>query len=270
MHRPKTFWKVRPPSSAAIIISLRASSSLPRVTAFSRSARPVRGHQRDRFGGRVVARERKVSMQWVSASIPVAAVSAGGNPKVSSGSQTATFGNQVRRNEPELPTVAKGDESRAADFAAGSRRRRNRDHGGDQSGDLRDSAENGGVAIERRLMGREQRNRFGEVDRRAAADGDEAVAIVRPIKIQGRLDRFLGQGSSARPSNTARSSRAACRIRAARSIRRRPPASMTIKGRLTRQARKVGDAFQIPGGSDLEADIRQICPIKPIRTLALC
>ena len=34
----------------------------------------------------------KVSMQWAMASMPVAAVSMGGNPKVSSGSQMAALG----------------------------------------------------------------------------------------------------------------------------------------------------------------------------------
>ena len=103
-------------------------------------------------------------------------------------------------------------------------------------------------------MGREQRNRFGEVDRRAAADGDEAVAIVRPIKIPRAASTASSVGFVGTPSNTgavAEDGRAGSEPLDQSGGDH--PRIRDDQGTADRQARKVG--CQIQGGSDLEADI---------------
>ena len=63
--------------------------------------------------GGLNAGDMKVSMQCAIASMPVAAVSAGGRPSVSSGSQIATLGHDERRDHADLAAVVE-DQDRAA------------------------------------------------------------------------------------------------------------------------------------------------------------
>ena len=52
--------------------------------------------------GGLKAGAMKVSMQWAMASMPVAAVSCGGRPRVSSGSQMAALGTRCQEWKPSL------------------------------------------------------------------------------------------------------------------------------------------------------------------------
>ncbi len=81
----------------------RASRSAP-----SRVARSMWAQARSRpssampSAGGLKAGARKVSMQCAMASIPVAAVSRGGRPSVSAGSQRADFGSRCQEWKPSL------------------------------------------------------------------------------------------------------------------------------------------------------------------------
>jgi hypothetical protein len=81
----------------------RASRSLP-----SRVARSMKFQARSRpssampSAGGLKAGAMKVSMQWATASMPVAAVRWGGRPSVSSGSQIAARGTRCQEWKPSL------------------------------------------------------------------------------------------------------------------------------------------------------------------------
>jgi len=87
----------------ALIMFRRASRSLP-----SRVARSMCAQARSRpssampSAGGLKAGAMKVSMQWAIASMPVAAVRAGGRPSVNSGSQMAALGIRFQEWKPSL------------------------------------------------------------------------------------------------------------------------------------------------------------------------
>ena len=81
----------------------RASRSLPSCVARSMFAADfARPSSAIASAGGFTSGDRKVSMQWAIASIPVAAVSIGGRPTVRSGSQIATFGSSHGDRKPSL------------------------------------------------------------------------------------------------------------------------------------------------------------------------
>lgn len=91
--QPRPFWKAMAPCIDALMRFRRASRSLPSLVARSmwaqarsRPSRPMPS------AGGLNAADMKVSMQCAMASMPVAAVSLGGRPSVSSGSQMAALG----------------------------------------------------------------------------------------------------------------------------------------------------------------------------------
>ena len=87
----------------ALIMLKRASRSLP-----SRVARSMLDQARSRpsrampSAGGLTAGAMNVSMQWAIASIPVAAVSSGGRPSVSSGSHSAPLGTRCQLWKPSF------------------------------------------------------------------------------------------------------------------------------------------------------------------------
>jgi hypothetical protein len=125
--------------------------------------------------------ERNVSMQCESASSPVAAVSPGGRPKRQLRIADRPLRDEVRADEAELPPVVEGDERGAADLGAGAGGGRDGDHRGDRRRDLRQAAEDRGIGLDRPGMGGKERHALGEVDRRAAAHRDDAVAAALGI-----------------------------------------------------------------------------------------
>ena len=99
----------------------------PRVAvAPSRVARSMCAQPRARpssampSAGGLKAGAMKVSMQCAIASMPVAAVSSGGRPSVSSGSQMAALGSRCQRMEAELAPVVDDHDRAARDLAAGA------------------------------------------------------------------------------------------------------------------------------------------------------
>ena len=122
-------------------------------------------------------------MQWVSASMPVAAVSQAGRPRVSSGSQIARLGIRCGLMKPSLrPSASVISAARPTSLpvpavvgiaitgavAGGDLRRRRR-------GSRHSRASGPGWVGE-------QRDALGEVDRRAAAEGDDAVAALGAVE----------------------------------------------------------------------------------------
>lgn len=85
-----------PPSSDAIIICQRASRLEPSATALGShlAALSMQSRAMASAGGLTVG-EQKVSIPWLSASIPVAAVRRGGRLRVSSGSQRTTSATMI-------------------------------------------------------------------------------------------------------------------------------------------------------------------------------
>jgi len=70
----------------------------------------------------------------------------------------------------------------AAHLAAGARGRGNGDDGRHDRRDPGRAALDEGIGLQRIAgMGRHQADRIGEIHRRAAADGDDAVAAPRPL-----------------------------------------------------------------------------------------
>jgi hypothetical protein len=95
---------------------------------------------------------------------------------------------QVGTDEAELASVIERDQRRAADFRAGAGGGRDGDdrrHGG---GNPADAAQDRGELLQRLVVGGEQRHALAEVDGRAAAGGNDAVALVLAI------DRKRGVG----------------------------------------------------------------------------
>ena len=125
--------------------------------------------------------------------MPVAAVSRGGRPRVSSGSQIAALGIRCGLMKPSLRPSARvisaaRPTSLPVPAVVGIATT-----GAVAARDLGDAAEDGGVVGERAGMGRQQGHALGEVDRRAAADGDHPVAALGPVELEGCLDRRLGR-----------------------------------------------------------------------------
>ncbi len=91
--QPSPFWKASAPCTDVLIIISRASRSWPSRVARSMCAQPRASPSSAMpSAGGLKGGAMKVSMQCASASMPVAAVSRGGKPRVSSGSQTAARG----------------------------------------------------------------------------------------------------------------------------------------------------------------------------------
>ena len=180
--------------------------------------------------GGLTAGAMKVSMQWAIASMPVAAVRNGGRPSVSSGSQMAVLGTRCQLWKPSfLPSSTMTIAPRATSLPVpavvghGDQRR-------DPLADARAAAFDRRVGRERPVMRRGDGDALGEVDARAAADRDQAVAAVAAVERRRRRGRRARSGSTAwrrtprarRPPSaaTARSSRPAART----------PASVTSSG----------------------------------------
>jgi hypothetical protein len=132
-------------------------------------------------------------MQWLSASRPVAAVSIGGRPSVSSGSQIARLGMRCGDSTPSLRPSSSVSSAARPTSAPGARRRRHRDHRRGPRGDPVEPAIDHRIAFERPLMRREQRHALRQVDRRAAAERHEPVAAPGAIDRQRRVDRAFGR-----------------------------------------------------------------------------
>ena len=160
--QPRPFWNAIAPCMLALIMLQRASRSLP-----SRVARSMCAQARSRpssampSAGGLTAGAMKVSMQCAIASMPVAAVSAGGRPSVSSGSQIAVLRHQVPAVEAELAAVVDDDDRAARDLAAGAGGGRHRDQRRAPVGDLRAAAFDGGVGLERAIVRRRDRDALG-------------------------------------------------------------------------------------------------------------
>ncbi len=197
---PRPFWKERPPSSAPIIISVRAARSPPSAQARSRlrQMRPAPSRAIASAGG-LSRGERKVSMQCDSASRPVAAVRPGGRPSVSSGSQIARFGIRCGLMKPSLRPSARVSSAARPTSAPVPAVVGIAMTGATAGADAVDAAVDRRIVLERAGVGREQRHALGEVDRRAAAERDDAVAGL------GALDRERA------PAPRPRSGWAACR-----------------------------------------------------------
>ena len=101
--QPSPFWKASAPMVLAAIMSSRASRSSGCVVARSIWRQPRRRPSSAMpSAGGLKAADMKVSMQCAIASMPVAAVSAAGSLRVSSGSQTAERGISVQLWKPSL------------------------------------------------------------------------------------------------------------------------------------------------------------------------
>ena len=95
--QPRPFWNAIAPSIEALIRLNRASRSLPLRVARSMLAQPRSSPSSAMpSAGGLIAADMKVSMQCAMASMPVAAVSLGGRPSVSSGSQMAVLGTRCQ------------------------------------------------------------------------------------------------------------------------------------------------------------------------------
>ena len=103
------------------------------------------------------------------------------------------FRDQVRGNEFELPAILQRDQGCPADLASRSGRRRDGDHRRYGGGDPGNASENGGILFKRPLVGRQQGNPLGQVDRRSAAHRDQAVTAMFPIHGQRGFNGFLGR-----------------------------------------------------------------------------
>ena len=215
--------RARPPARPSSP-RVRAARSPPSANARPRlrQIRPAPSSAIASAGG-LSRGDRNVSMQCDSASSPVAAVRPGGSPSVSSGSQIARFGIRCGLMHAELAAVGERQQRRAPDLRAGPRRRRNRDHRRDRGRDPPEPAVDGGILLQRPLVGRQQRHALGEVDRRAAAQRHD------PVAAPSRQTR-------APPPPPPRSGSAACRG----SYRRAAGASRTLAraGRSPRSPRR--------------------------------
>jgi hypothetical protein len=101
--------------------------------------------------------------------------------------------NEVRADESELAAVVKRDERRAADFRARSCCRGYRDDRSNGAGDSGDASVDRGVGFERSRMACQQRNTFGEIDRRATSHCADAVAPVSLVHRQCRARCRFGR-----------------------------------------------------------------------------
>ena len=101
--QPRPFWNASAPCIEALIMFRRASRSPGVAVARSmwRQARRRPSSAMPSAGG-LKAGAMKVSMQCAIASMPVAAVSIGGRPSVSSGSHSATRGTRCGESTPTL------------------------------------------------------------------------------------------------------------------------------------------------------------------------
>ena len=128
-------------------------------------------------------------MQCVSASKPVAALIAGGSPRVSSGSRMAHFGKSWGAKITVLrPVDFTGEHAGASDFAAGATGGRQRDHRRHVPGDVHAAID----AVVELLPGTRglgaHRDELGAVDGRASTDGHDAVGSVGRKGLRARLD----------------------------------------------------------------------------------
>ena len=124
--------------------------------------------------------------------MPVAAVRRRRQANGQLGIADGRLGDQMRRDKAELAAILQRDQRGAADFAAGSGRCRDGDQGSHGGRDLRDAAQDGRVLLQVPAMGRQEGHAFGQIDGRAAADGDQPVAIGLAVKLKGLQDGALG------------------------------------------------------------------------------
>ena len=125
----------------------------------------ARSIQRDRFGRRVEARREK---RFNAMRQRIQACRRGQGRRKANGELRIAHRasrNEMRADEPELTAVVERDERRAAYFGARSCRRRYRDDRGNGA-DSGDASVDRGVGFERFRMAGQQRNTFGEIDRR--------------------------------------------------------------------------------------------------------
>ena len=145
----------------------------------------------------------KVSMQWAIASMPVAAVSIGGRPSVSSGSQMAVLGTRCQEWKPSLrPSSTMTMAPRATSLPVpavvghGDQRR-------DALGDARAAALDRGVGRERPVVGGGDGDALGAgrcSSRRRPRPGRRSRAAGRSRRRRGRRPRSDWTASA---SNTA-------------------------------------------------------------------
>ena len=153
----------------------------------------ARAVERDRLGRRVVAR-RQIGLDAMGERVHAGRCrqhrrQAHGEVRVAD----RALRNEMRRDEAELSPVPERDQRRAADLAAGAGRRRNGDDRRHGLGDLRRCRRELRRSSQAAPVGRPQGDRLGEIDRRAAADGDEAVAFARLVDGDRGFRRFLGR-----------------------------------------------------------------------------
>ena len=133
-------------------------------------------------------------MQWVSASKPVAAVTAGGRPKVSSGSARTSGARSFGSKMIFLACVLSSETTeRAADLAARAGGGRHGDHERDR---LVDRPRVGLAVLVVEELARvvdHQRDRLAHVERRAAAEDDDAVGAVLVERGDAAFDLALGR-----------------------------------------------------------------------------
>ena len=155
-----------------------------------RSRQAVQG---DRLGGRIEAR-REVGLDAMGDRIHAGG---GGEPGRQAEGQLRVadggLGDQMRADEAELAAVGQRDQRGAADLAAGAGGGRDRDHRRGGGRDLGDAAQDRGIVRQWSRVGGEQSRALGEVDGRAAAQGNEAVALFGAVEGERGQDRLLGR-----------------------------------------------------------------------------
>ena len=204
---PRSFWNAIAPIIELISMSPRASRSRPFAHRDRQRARgDAHALERDAVAQRVIGRATgSDSTLCVSASMPVAAVIAGGRSSVSSGSANTALASSCGREDDLLDVrVVVGDHRRAADLASrcprSSARRRStaarcvdRPHLRMVPRVLEDVAR----------VRRHQRDRLGDVERRAAAEADDASARCAAIRRGAVPSPGSASGCRRSPKNTA-------------------------------------------------------------------
>ena len=218
--------------------------------------------------GGLTAGAMKVSMQCAIASMPVAAVRNGGRPSVSSGSQMAVLGTRCQLWKPSFRpsstmTIAPRATSLPVPAVVGTAI-----SGATRSLMRRAAAFDRRVGRERPGVGRGDGDALGEVDARAAADRDQAVAAVRCDRARRRRGRRARSGSTAsRRTPRAAGRRARRRARSSRPAAR-TPASVTTSG--LRDAGALELLRQQREGAEVELDLGDVVDECHALSLAHC
>jgi hypothetical protein len=108
------------------------------------------------------------------------------------------LGHDERRDHADLAAIVEDEDRAPAHFAAGAGSRRDGDDGGRARGDAIGPAFDDGKALQRAVVCGADGHAFGQIDGRAAAHGDDAIAIALLV----RADR-LAHGSLVRVRRSA-------------------------------------------------------------------